>query len=257
MLRTCFRSTVLTNADIPCSLGSFVAWRYSSSSPAYRRVRWAWRPVREPTIGRERSASQLERRIEAWHRNSDVSMRLAQIPGVGPLKASALVASNVKVFKSPSHLAAWLGLVPRQYSTGGKARLGGISKRGDAYLRTLLIHGARVVLYHNTRRQHGRSPWLDALLSRCHFNAAAVALAHKAYAGRGLRGLPKRLVAAVVSIDLSLGCEGMWLVDGTSGWTEIDPSRRPRGGIALADVVGRRSADPFKAEPEAQYRPDR
>ena len=123
----------------------------------------------------------LERRIEAWHRGNAASLRLAQIPGIGLLTASALVASigDVGAFKSPSHLAAWLGLVPRQYSTGGKPRLGGISKRGDVYLRTLLIHGARVVLYHLRTHPNGRMPWLDALMGRCHFNAAAVALAHK------------------------------------------------------------------------------
>jgi transposase len=89
-----------------------------------------------------------ERQIVAWHRENPLSRRLDKIPGIGPLGASALVASmgDVRTFKNGRQLAAWLGLVPRQDSSGGKTRLLGISKRGDRYLRTLLILGARSVL---------------------------------------------------------------------------------------------------------------
>jgi transposase len=86
----------------------------------------------------------LEQQIKAWHQGSEHSRRLEKIPWIGPLGASALVASiaDVNAFKSGRQLAAWLGLVPRQNSSGGKTKLQGISKRGDSYLRALLIHGS-------------------------------------------------------------------------------------------------------------------
>ena len=123
-----------------------------------------------------------ERQIVAWHRENPLSRRLEKIPGIGPLGASALVASvgDVRTFKSGRQLAAWLGLVPRQDSSGGKTRLLGISKRGDRYLRTLLILGAQSVL-----RQMKRNPtrmsqsWLGRLTARSHPHIAAVALANK------------------------------------------------------------------------------
>lgn len=87
----------------------------------------------------------MEAKIKAWHRESEMSRKLEQIPGIGPVTASALVATigDAKAFENARQLAAWMGLVPRQHSTGGKAKLMGISKRGDTYLRSLLIHGAR------------------------------------------------------------------------------------------------------------------
>ena len=103
--------------------------------------------------------------------------KLAQIPGIGPITASALVASigDAKSFENARQLAAWLGLVPRQHSSGGKQLPLGVSKRGDSYLRTLLIHGARAVL------THSKSPpeWLSELLKRRPKNVAVVALANK------------------------------------------------------------------------------
>lgn len=92
----------------------------------------------------DQQVDELEGQIKQWHRENEASCKLAEIPGIGPITASALVASvgDGKTFKSGRQLAAWLGLVPRQHSTGGKNTLLGISKRGDAYLRTLLIHGA-------------------------------------------------------------------------------------------------------------------
>jgi transposase len=123
-----------------------------------------------------------EQEIFAWHRENPSSQRLDQIPGIGPLGASALVASigDVHTFKNGRQLAAWLGLVPRQDSSGGNTRLLGISKRGDRYLRTLLILGAQSVL-----RQMKRNPtrmsqsWLGRLTARSHPHIAAVALANK------------------------------------------------------------------------------
>ena len=107
--------------------------------------------------------------------------RLGAIEGIGPLTATALYAAagDARVFKNGRHFAAWLGLVPRQHSSGGKPRLLGISKRGDTYLRTLLIHGARAVLWRAGNKTDPRSQWLCALRARRHTNVTCVALANK------------------------------------------------------------------------------
>jgi transposase len=124
---------------------------------------------------------ELESQIKAWHKRSAASGRIEAIPGIGALTASALVASigDARTFKSGRQLAAWLGLVPRQDSSGGKERLLGISKRGDTYLRTLLIHGARAVLFHRMRQGEHQDGWLMRLRARRNPNVAAVALANK------------------------------------------------------------------------------
>jgi transposase len=124
--------------------------------------------------------AELEQQIVAWHRDHQASRQLAKIPGIGPLGASALVASigDARTFKNGRQLAAWLGLVPRQHSSGGKPTLLGISKRGDVYLRTLLIHGARSAILAAKRRSDNDS-WLARLLARRHPNVAAAALANK------------------------------------------------------------------------------
>ncbi len=123
----------------------------------------------------------MELQIKAWHRESTESRRLERIPGIGPLTASALVASigHAKTFKNGRQLAAWLGLVPRQDSSGGKQRLLGISKRGDTYLRTLLIHGARSVLLRLKLHTEQTERWLARLAKRRNPDVAAVALANK------------------------------------------------------------------------------
>jgi transposase len=110
-----------------------------------------------------------------------VCQRLMTIPGLGELTATALVAavSDAAEFKNGRQFAAWLGLVPRQHSTGGKERLLGISKRGDSYLRTLLVHGARSCLRWVGRKRDRRSQWVQALMERRGWNRAAVALANK------------------------------------------------------------------------------
>jgi len=120
--------------------------------------------------------------IVAWDRGCDISRKLQKIPGIGPLTATALVATvaDVHNFKNGRQMSAWLGLVPRQQSSGGKPTLLGISKRGDAYLRTLLIHGARAAILAAKRRPAQRENcWLGKLLDRRHPNIAAVALANK------------------------------------------------------------------------------
>jgi len=123
---------------------------------------------------------ETDRAIRADSRASECGRRLQEIPGVGPLLASALVATipDAGVFRSGRSLSAWLGLVPRQNSSGGKERLGGITKAGDGYLRRMLFVGAMAVIRHAER--HGtRRAWLLALLSRRSPRAAAVALANK------------------------------------------------------------------------------
>jgi transposase len=128
-----------------------------------------------------RQVHELEQQIKAWHRENMASRRLEAIPGIGPLSASALAASigDAKAFKNGRQLAAWLGLVPRQNSSGGRERLLGISKRGDTYLRTLLIHGARSVLLRLKRHADQAEGWLARLVARRNPNVAAVALANK------------------------------------------------------------------------------
>ncbi len=124
---------------------------------------------------------ELETQINAWHRSNEDSRRLAQIPGIGPLTASALVASigDAKSFNNGRQLAAWLGLVPRQHSSGGKALLLGISKRGDTYLRALMIHGARSVVRVAERKRSSTDKWTTEMGTRRHTNVVAVARANK------------------------------------------------------------------------------
>jgi len=133
-----------------------------------------WKEVQE-------RITHLERQIAQWHRNSEQSKRLSEIPGIGPITASAMVATvgDAKAFRSSRHFAAWLGLVPKQQSTGGRPKLGPISKRGDGYLRRLLVHGAQSVMRWHRAHPNDRRPWLNELLRRRPVNVAAVAVANK------------------------------------------------------------------------------
>jgi transposase len=122
----------------------------------------------------------IDKRIHAWHRSCEESQRLEEIPGIGPIVATALVAEvgDWKAFSSGRNLAAWIGLVPKQHSTGGKDRLGGISKQGNRYLRWLLVAGAMAVIRY--ARQHGtKRLWLVRIMERRPIKVAAVALANK------------------------------------------------------------------------------
>lgn len=132
--------------------------------------------------------SALDHRIDALDqefaqlaRTDDVARRLTSIPGVGALNATALVAAigRAEAFEQARDLGAWLGLVPRQHTTGGKPRLLGISKRGNTYLRTLLIHGARAALPSLAKTDTALGAWLRGLQARCHPNTVVVALANK------------------------------------------------------------------------------
>ena len=123
----------------------------------------------------------VEAEIMAWHRANEASRRLATIPGIGPITASAIVATvpDPAVFHSGRQFAAWIGLVPRQNSSGGKERLGGISKQGDRYLRRLLVVGATAVIRHARSRSDAEGNWLRGLLERRPARLASVALANK------------------------------------------------------------------------------
>jgi transposase len=129
----------------------------------------------------EQRIARADEWIKAFMRRSALCKKIAAVDGVGPVTATAMVAAvgDAREFKNGRHLAAWLGLVPRQYSSGGKSRLSGISKRGDIYLRTLLIHGARAVLRYMVGRSDARSRWVQDLVARRGYNRAAVALANK------------------------------------------------------------------------------
>jgi transposase len=129
----------------------------------------------------DQQVEELERQIKLWHRENEQSRKLEQIAGIGPITASAFVATvgDVKSFKNARQVPAWLGMVPRHGGTGGKVTLGRISKRGDVYLRTMLIHGARSVIAQIERKPEQADGWLKKLLARRNKNIAAVALAAK------------------------------------------------------------------------------
>lgn len=131
--------------------------------------------------------------IKSFMKQSPLCKKIATVAGIGPITATAIVAAvgEAKEFKNGRHLAAWLGLVPKQYSSGGKSCLRGISKRGNTYLRTLLIQGARAVLIYVAGKSDARSRWLQELILRRGYNRAAVALANK----------NARIVQALLSSD--------------------------------------------------------
>jgi transposase len=124
---------------------------------------------------------EFDRMILAWHRSNETSKRLDEIPGIGPALATALVASvaDPKAFRSGRNFSAWIGLVPKQHSSGGKNKLGSISKQGDRYLRSLFTAGALAVIRYAKIHGTKHRPWLTALLARRPTKVAAIALANK------------------------------------------------------------------------------
>jgi transposase len=124
---------------------------------------------------------EFDRMIMAWHRSNETSRRLDAVPGIGPALATALVASvaDPKAFRSGRNFSAWIGLVPKQHSSGGKDRLGSISKQGDRYLRSLFTAGALAVIRYAKIHGTQHRPWLAALLARRPTKVAAIALANK------------------------------------------------------------------------------
>jgi transposase len=129
----------------------------------------------------EQQIAFYQEKLESLAKTHPECQRLMSIPGIGPITATALLAAvgDVGVFKNGRQFAAWLGLVPKQHSTGGQTRLLGISKRGDSYLRKLLIHGARATLRFAGLKTDGRSRWIQGLLERRGWNRTAVAVANK------------------------------------------------------------------------------
>jgi len=129
----------------------------------------------------DRRIAEIDKELAEWTRNEAAARRLMTIPGIGVLNATALIAAigQGESFARGRDLAAWLGLVPRQVTTGGKPRLVGISKRGNKYLRKLLIHGARAALPTLLESPTSLGAWLRGLMARMHKNAAVVALANK------------------------------------------------------------------------------
>jgi transposase len=124
---------------------------------------------------------EFDRQIMLWHRSHETSKRLDEVPGVGPALATALVASiaDPKAFRSGRDFSAWIGLVPKQHSSGGKERLGSISKQGDRYLRSLFMAGALAIIRYAKIYGSKHRPWLTALLARRPTKVAAIALANK------------------------------------------------------------------------------
>ena len=125
--------------------------------------------------------AQMDTVIQQTAKENEACQRLTEIPGVGPVTATALVAAvgNASDFRKGRNLAAWMGIVPGEYSTGGKQKLLGISKRGNKYLRTLFIQGARSVVQQRHKQTPGLSTWLAQMLARAHQNVVIVALANK------------------------------------------------------------------------------
>ena len=124
---------------------------------------------------------EMDRVIQKTAKENEDCQRLTEIPGVGPVTATALIAAvgNASAFQKGRNLSAWMGIVPGEYSAGGKQRLLGISKRGNKYLRTLFVQGARSVVQQRNKQSTGLSKWLAELLARAHQNVVIVALANK------------------------------------------------------------------------------
>jgi transposase len=140
--------------------------------PALFLMYWRGNTARsEPRSDRSTKAS--------WHRSCEASRRLEEIPGIGPIVATALVAEigDWTQFRSGRNLAAWIGLVPKQHTTGGKDKLGSITKQGNRYLRWLLVAGAMAVIRYAQKHGTKRRPWLGRLMERRAMKVAAVALA--------------------------------------------------------------------------------
>jgi len=144
-------------------------------------VREVGEELRERLVELDRRIGQYDRRIEQLATQNEATTRLMQVEGVGPMTATAIVATigDGHAFQHGRQFAAWVGLVPKQHSTGGKTVLGRITKHGNVYLRTLLIHGARAVLQCSAKRSDQKSRWVEAVRQRRGNNIAAVALAAK------------------------------------------------------------------------------
>lgn len=178
---------LLAEYGIVCAQGvtRFLTWlrekfdsQVETLSPMARET---FRSLRDEFRALEVSIKAVDKRIKVVFESHPVCRQLATVPGVGALIATALVASvaEPRRFKNGRQFAAYLGLVPRQHSTGGKPRLLGITKAGNRHLRMLLVHGARSVMFHHRGKEDPRSKWVDKLVERRGFHKANVALANK------------------------------------------------------------------------------
>jgi transposase len=163
-------------------------WRFIAQAPAAvagadlsELARAIFSELLEQLDDLDRRIKKLDATMVALCRTNETCRRLAKLPGVGPVVATAIVAAvnDGRQFRSGREMAAWIGLVPRQYTTGGKPRLGGIGRRANHYLRRQLIHGARAVVSRLPKHDDRRSTWLKALVVRRGFNRTIVALANK------------------------------------------------------------------------------
>jgi len=145
------------------------------------KIRWLLHLLWEEGNNLEQQIDELNQEVNSVAADDAACQRLLEIPGVGPQIATTIVASvgNGSAFRRGRDFAAWLGLVPRQHSTGGRPRLLGISKRGNSYLRKLFVHGARAVITRSKRGNHPLGRWIDELASRVHHNVLIIALANK------------------------------------------------------------------------------
>ena len=161
--------------------GKLPALLESGSDPMPPLALEIFRELYEELVALEQRIDAHDRRIERLYRGNPLCQRLGEQEGIGALTATAFVATvaHAAQFKNGRQCAAWLGLVPKQDSSGGKSRLLGISKRGDVYLRTLLVHGARSAMRHSAKRTDPKSRWVEQLRKRRGDNIAAVALAAK------------------------------------------------------------------------------
>lgn len=159
-------------------------WRFMARAPAAIAgdlARVIFGELLDQLDDLDRRVKKLDATMVALCRTNAICRRLAKLPGVGPVVATAIVAAvnDGQQFRSGREMAAWIGLVPRQYTTGGKPRLGGIGRRANHYLRRQLIHGARAVVSRLPKHDDPRSTWLKALVARRGFNRTIVALANK------------------------------------------------------------------------------
>ena len=179
-LRAILLERGFTVAQGPAKLAASLAGILADDalSPRMRRL---IEQLREEWRGLDAAIAELDAEFKTIARQEETSRQLMTIPGFGPLAATALRAAigRGEAMNNGRDLAAYLGLVPRQDSTGGRTRLLGISKRGDRYLRTLLIHGARAALPHLAAKDTPLGRWLRGLRARCHHNVVVVALANK------------------------------------------------------------------------------
>ena len=155
-------------------------WLEDEGNGLTTRFRWLLRGLQEELIGLDQRIAELDREIEEIARSEPAAKRLMQLRGVGPIIATAMIATvgDARQFRNGRQMSASIGLTPKQHSSGGKERMLGISKRGDAYLRSLLIHGARAVM-RTARAKDDPLSWVIRIADRRHPNVAAVALANK------------------------------------------------------------------------------